>query len=126
MTTLTCEIQNDSKFIKILTTIAMFYTPASLMAVCSRYLHKRSDADSTFAPPGHLQLESRTDSGTSGCRWSNRLRLDQGILPFSLENVARVFVLLRFLTEFKGNAQTAIQMRTEMQHALYRTRCARR
>lgn len=32
MTTLTCEIQNDSKFIKILTTIAMFYTPASLMA----------------------------------------------------------------------------------------------
>jgi hypothetical protein len=33
MTTLTTDIHNDSKFIKILTLIAMLYTPASLMAV---------------------------------------------------------------------------------------------
>ena len=45
MTKLTYEIQNDSKFIKILTTIAMFYTPASLMAVSTFYVHKDCSAD---------------------------------------------------------------------------------
>jgi len=33
MTTLTTDIHSDSKFIKILTFIAMLYTPASLIAV---------------------------------------------------------------------------------------------
>lgn len=33
MTTLTADINNDSKFIKILTLIAVLYTPASLIAV---------------------------------------------------------------------------------------------
>jgi len=33
MTTLTTDIHSDSKFIKILTFIAMLYTPASLVAV---------------------------------------------------------------------------------------------
>jgi hypothetical protein len=33
ITRLTTDIQKDSKFIKILTLIAMLYTPASLMAV---------------------------------------------------------------------------------------------
>jgi hypothetical protein len=33
MTRLTTEIQNDSKFIKVLAFLTMLYTPASLMAV---------------------------------------------------------------------------------------------
>jgi hypothetical protein len=37
MTTMTTDIQKDSRFIKILTFIAMLYTPASLMAVSKHH-----------------------------------------------------------------------------------------
>ncbi|CAF9925242.1 hypothetical protein IMSHALPRED_006421 [Imshaugia aleurites] len=76
MTKLTYEIQNDSKFIKILTTIAMFYAPASLIAVGHSYLHDSYDTDSRYTRSGHLQLESGTDSRTSIYQWSHRLRID--------------------------------------------------
>ena len=76
MTKLTYEIQNDSKFIKILTTIAMFYAPASLIAVGYSYLHDSYDTDSRYTRSGHLQLESGTDSRTSIYQWSHRLRID--------------------------------------------------
>ena len=38
MTTMTKEIQKDSKFIKLLTFIAILYSPASLMAVGPTFL----------------------------------------------------------------------------------------
>lgn len=49
MTRLTYEIQNDSKFIKILTTIAMLYAPASLMAVCTEQGLRRRNTDRRIA-----------------------------------------------------------------------------